>query len=278
MNPLLFCVLLAVAAPGTARAPDASSAASPDSARRADASSSGAAAGTPASAAVAARSGAAPVALVAARKSLARGKLDSVLLFLQQAGGAPADEARVLVAAAEKAHARKDEPLALQLAQVAQQRDPSQPRAARLLGEWSLAAREFGPAQRYAKLWLDAAPADPAAQKFSLRVKLLAESWHPIVIEKPHRRASARGPRDSIAVTLYGTSWCPYCRKAREYLRRRGVAFVDRDIEQDPAAQREMTIKERAAGLEHQGVPVLDVHGTLVEGFSAESFDEALAR
>ncbi len=248
-------------------------------------------------------------ALAAARKSLARGQLDSVLVHLQQPGAAPALEAQVLIAAAEKAHQRKDEPLALQLAQLSQQRDPAQPLAARRLGEWSLDAREFGQAQRYAKLWLDAAPSDVAAQHFSLRVRLLSESWHP-PREKPSRRkhdsiaaanareyprdwnvapdpagdpaeqrpAAARAATASSGVILYGTSWCPYCRKAREHLRQRGVAFTDRDIEKEPAAQQEMGEKERAHGLAHRGVPVLDIHGTVLEGFSAQAIDEALKR
>src|SRR5437879_6375186 len=94
---------------------------------------------------------------------------------IQSLGSSAMAEASVLTAAAEAAQARKDEPLALQLAQVAMRRDPQQTRATRLLGEWSLAAREFGQAARYAGLWLKAAPDDEEAKRFSLRVNLLEE-------------------------------------------------------------------------------------------------------
>lgn len=68
-------------------------------------------------------------------------------------------------------------------------------------------------------------------------------------------------------VVLYGTSWCGACAKARKYLHARGVRFEDKDVEQDPAAQRELSAKARAAGIKPSGVPVIDVNGTLMQGF-----------
>jgi hypothetical protein len=32
-------------------------------------------------------------------------------------------------------------------------------------------------------------------------------------------------------VKMYATSWCPYCAKARAYFARRGIAYVEVDIE-----------------------------------------------
>ena len=237
-------------------------------------------------------------ALSSAKAHLAAGKLDKVLIDLEEPHGAPAGEARVLTAAAEQAHARKDEPLALQLAQVALRRDPSQPRAARLLGEWSLAAREFGQAQRYAGLWLKAAPDDEQAKRFDLKVQLLAESWHPALLEKPRRAkhpglARRRAPlpaqedlgapyknpqADKPLVSVYGTSRCPACRAAREYLIHRHIPFNDYDVERDADARRELAEKQARAGVHFGGVPVLDVNGTLMEGFSSTAVDDALLR
>src|SRR5437870_2409421 len=108
-----------------------------------------------------------------ARAHLAQGKLDAVLIDLMQPGARPVEESAVLADAAQAAKARQDEPLALQLAQVAMRRDPSATRPPRLLGEWSLAAREFGQAHRYGDLWLKLAPGDEQAKRFVLKVKLL---------------------------------------------------------------------------------------------------------
>lgn len=41
-------------------------------------------------------------------------------------------------------------------------------------------------------------------------------------------------------VTLYGTSWCPYCTRARALLTAKGVSFTDIDIEATPGARAEM--------------------------------------
>jgi glutaredoxin 3 len=41
-------------------------------------------------------------------------------------------------------------------------------------------------------------------------------------------------------VTLYTTSWCPYCSRARALLTRKGVAFEDIDIEAAPEKRAEM--------------------------------------
>lgn len=44
----------------------------------------------------------------------------------------------------------------------------------------------------------------------------------------------------SPPVTLYTTSWCPYCSRARALLTRKGVAFEDIDIEAAPEKRAEM--------------------------------------
>jgi glutaredoxin len=83
------------------------------------------------------------------------------------------------------------------------------------------------------------------------------------------RKASKYGP-----VILYSTSWCGYCRKARAYFNQHQVAYVDKDIEQDMAAQREMVSKVGGYG----GVPVIDIDGTIIRGFDLRGIESALAR
>ncbi len=76
---------------------------------------------------------------------------------------------------------------------------------------------------------------------------------------------------------VYGTSWCGACRAAREHSRERNVPFVDKDIEQDPVAARELERKAKHAGLRLGGVPVLDIGGHLLMGFDAAAVDRLLA-
>ena len=40
----------------------------------------------------------------------------------------------------------------------------------------------------------------------------------------------------SNPVTMYSTIWCGYCRRLKSQLERAGIAYVEVDIENDPAA------------------------------------------
>jgi glutaredoxin 3 len=42
------------------------------------------------------------------------------------------------------------------------------------------------------------------------------------------------------AVTMYATSWCPYCERARRLLAAKGVGFQEIDIEAAPGKRAEM--------------------------------------
>jgi glutaredoxin-like YruB-family protein len=75
-------------------------------------------------------------------------------------------------------------------------------------------------------------------------------------------------------VILYYTSWCPYCVRAKAHLEQRKVRFALKDVERDEAALREML--EKSGG--SRGVPVLDVYGTVLRGFSPAKIDQALKR
>jgi glutaredoxin len=38
-------------------------------------------------------------------------------------------------------------------------------------------------------------------------------------------------------ITLYGTSWCVDCRRAKQFLRDRGVEFTEVNIDEEPDAE-----------------------------------------
>lgn len=77
-------------------------------------------------------------------------------------------------------------------------------------------------------------------------------------------------------VILYSTAWCGACKAARAYLSGKGVPFVEKDIEKDSAASAELLRKARAAGISASGVPVIDVGGTLMQGFDRQRLDALL--
>lgn len=71
-------------------------------------------------------------------------------------------------------------------------------------------------------------------------------------------------------IVLYVTSWCGVCKAAARFLREEEIPYEQKDVEQDPAAQRELECKALKSGTRLGGVPVLDVGGTLLVGFDRD--------
>lgn len=98
----------------------------------------------------------------------------------------------------------------------------------------------------------------------------------------PEPRASADAPIDPSAaaggpVIIYGASWCGACRQAEAYLKSKRVPFEHKDIEEDRGAALEMRGKLAKANLRGGSIPVLDVRGKVIVGFSPGEVDAALA-
>lgn len=74
-----------------------------------------------------------------------------------------------------------------------------------------------------------------------------------------------------MAVTVYSTPTCPYCKAVKKHLRDRRVRFRDVDVSHDERAAAEM---RRKAG--RHVVPVVDVNGRIVVGFDKRKLDAAL--
>jgi glutaredoxin len=78
------------------------------------------------------------------------------------------------------------------------------------------------------------------------------------------------------AVIIYGAQWCGPCHQAAAYLKGKGIPFTEKDIEADHGAALEMQAKLTKAGLHAGSIPVLDVRGKMMIGFSAQAVDNAL--
>lgn len=75
-------------------------------------------------------------------------------------------------------------------------------------------------------------------------------------------------------VTLYMTTWCPYCRKARQLLDSLDVPYELKDIE----ASREAAREYRAKAGGYDGIPLLDIDGRIVKGYQAELIHKLVTR
>ena len=63
-------------------------------------------------------------------------------------------------------------------------------------------------------------------------------------------------------VEMYATMFCPYCTRARALLRRKGTAFTEIDIVEEPARRSEMI--RRAGG--RTSVPQIFISGEHIGG------------
>ena len=72
-------------------------------------------------------------------------------------------------------------------------------------------------------------------------------------------------------VKVYSTNACPWCVKAKNYLKSVGVAFEEFNVQEDMNARDEMINKSK-----QMGVPVLDRDGTVIVGFDKNAIDKAL--
>ncbi|WP_437671912.1 glutaredoxin domain-containing protein [Sorangium sp. So ce131] len=81
-----------------------------------------------------------------------------------------------------------------------------------------------------------------------------------------------------VTVIIYGASWCKPCHQAADYLRAKGVAAIVKDIEEDPAAAAEMQDKLAKSHQRGGSIPIIDVRGQILVGFSPGALDKALAR
>ncbi len=73
-------------------------------------------------------------------------------------------------------------------------------------------------------------------------------------------------------VVIYSTPTCPYCKRAKEYLSRKGVSYTDIDVAQDKEKAKEMTQKSG-----QMSVPVIIIDDEIVVGFNQVLLDKLLA-
>jgi len=74
-----------------------------------------------------------------------------------------------------------------------------------------------------------------------------------------------------VPVTVYFTTWCPHCRRARAWLERRRIPYEGLDVELDLSAARELReLNPRG------GVPTIVIDGQTMVGFDADEAERRL--
>ena len=104
----------------------------------------------------------------------------------------------------------------------------------------------------------------------------LANAGPPPSSSAPDTDPGVTKPATRAVVIIYGAEWCGACHEAARYLRKKGIAYVEKDIEKDPTAAREMQQKLAKSGLQTSSIPVLDVRGKMIIGFNPAEVESAL--
>ncbi len=76
-----------------------------------------------------------------------------------------------------------------------------------------------------------------------------------------------------MAVKLYSTPTCGYCKKVKRYLQEKNVDFREFNVANDRKRADEMMKKTG-----QMGVPVLDINGKVIVGYKEAEIERALRR
>jgi len=74
-------------------------------------------------------------------------------------------------------------------------------------------------------------------------------------------------------VVVYSTPTCPYCKRAKDYLSRKGVTYTDINVAQDREKANEMIEKSG-----QMSVPVITIDNEVIVGFNQDLLDKMLAK
>lgn len=72
-------------------------------------------------------------------------------------------------------------------------------------------------------------------------------------------------------ITVYSTVSCHFCVLAKDYFKKMGVEYVDKNVGVDRIAAQEMVMKSG-----QMGVPVIDIDGQIIVGFRPDVFEKLL--
>ncbi|MBP7133619.1 glutaredoxin family protein [Patescibacteria group bacterium] len=76
-----------------------------------------------------------------------------------------------------------------------------------------------------------------------------------------------------MAIIVYSTPTCPYCKLVKEYLHEKNYEYTDVDVSANHDAATKMV---KISG--QMGVPVIEVDGKVIVGWNKSALEEILAK
>jgi glutaredoxin len=113
----------------------------------------------------------------------------------------------------------------------------------------------------------DKAPASAQVEEVTIKINTYSSpSYSPDIFtsddnEKPGKRSSSK-------VTMYSTTWCGVCKKAKAYFRQNRISYTEYDVENSARG------KQDFQKMNGKGVPIILVGNKRLNGFSQASFEQ----
>ena len=74
-------------------------------------------------------------------------------------------------------------------------------------------------------------------------------------------------------IKLYTTPTCPWCKKTKEFLKDKNIAFQNINVEDNEKARNEMFEKSGQSG-----VPVVEIGDQIIVGFNPNAIEKAIKK
>lgn len=105
----------------------------------------------------------------------------------------------------------------------------------------------------------------PPVSKESRRIEVNINSYESVTVE-PFVPFKSDRPSKGKSVVMYSTTWCGFCRKARNYLKKNKIPFAEYDVENSEKGRRDYK------KLNGKGVPILLIGDKRMNGFNVSRF------
>ncbi len=92
-------------------------------------------------------------------------------------------------------------------------------------------------------------------------------------IQQDLEQTALTAARRNVRITMYSTTWCPSCTKARAYMEAQAIPFTEHDVDRDSSA------RTRQKQLNPKGsVPTISIDDELLIGFGPEALEYRIAK
>lgn len=81
-----------------------------------------------------------------------------------------------------------------------------------------------------------------------------------------------------MKIIVYTSPNCHYSKKAKDYLHKKKIEYIEKDIIDDAERNHHRYREEMIDKTGTLKVPVIDIDGLIIEGFKPKKIDEALSK